>query len=71
MAARSGPRQADPSGDTAAASLELPAHQAEWQKFLDSVDRVVGDALEDVAQIGFGVQSAEFCRTDPPADSRT
>jgi hypothetical protein len=34
------------------------------QKFLDAIDWVICDALEDVAQVGFRIEPIEFGRTD-------
>ena len=34
------------------------------QEFFDAVDRMVGDACEDVRQIGFRIDSVQFGRAD-------
>jgi hypothetical protein len=34
------------------------------QQFFDAVDRMLSDTLDDVAQVCFGIQAVEFCRTD-------
>jgi hypothetical protein len=30
------------------------------EKFIDAVDRMVGDASQDLAQIGFAIEAIEF-----------
>lgn len=47
------------------ASAEVPR-----QQFLDAVDRMIGDALEHVAQIRLGVQPIEFGRLHQAVDRR-
>ena len=34
------------------------------QQFLDAIDRVIGDALDHVAQVRLGVQAVELGGTD-------
>lgn len=34
------------------------------QQFFNPIDRMVGDAFDDVAQVGFGVETVEFRGTD-------
>ena len=38
------------------------------QEFVDAVDRVVGDAGQHVAEIGFGIENVEFGVTDQAVD---
>jgi hypothetical protein len=44
---------------------EIPRKQ-----LLNAVDGVVGDASQDFAQIGFGIEAVEFCRIDQAVDRR-
>ena len=37
---------------------------------MDTVDRMVGDALQDVAQIEFGIEIVEFGRTEQAVNGR-
>lgn len=38
------------------------------QQGVDLVDRMLGDALEDMAQIGFGIEAVECSRADQAVD---
>ena len=38
------------------------------QQFLDSVDGMVGDALQDLAKISFRVEAVQFGRADQTVD---
>ena len=38
------------------------------QQFGDAVDRVIGDAREHVAQVGFGIEAVELGRADQAVD---
>jgi len=40
------------------------------QQVFDAVDGMVGDASHHVPQIGFGIQTVEFRRTDQAVDRR-
>lgn len=40
------------------------------QQLLDVVDRMLGDALQDVSQIGFRIKTVEFGRADEGGDRR-
>jgi hypothetical protein len=40
------------------------------QQFLDAVDGVVGDAGQHLTQIGFGIETVEFRRTNQTVDRR-
>ena len=31
-----------------------------WQQFVDAIDRMIGDAGEDVGEIGFGVEAVHL-----------
>jgi len=42
---------------------EVPGEQ-----FVDPVDRMVGDAGQDSAEIAFGIESIEFRRSDERVD---
>src|SRR5512147_1395494 len=39
------------------------------QEFGEAVDRVLGDASQDVAQVGFGVDAVQFARFDQAVDA--
>ena len=40
------------------------------QQFLDAVDGMVGDTRQHLAQIGFGIETVEFRRTNQAVDRR-
>ena len=40
------------------------------QQFFDAIDRVIGDALDDVAQVRFGIHAVELGRSDQTIDRR-
>ena len=42
---------------------------APWQQFLDATDRVIGDALNNVAQIRFRVEAIELGGADQAVDA--
>ncbi|AIP35837.1 hypothetical protein DR64_5508 [Paraburkholderia xenovorans LB400] len=39
-----------------------------WQQFVDAIDRVLGDASDDVAQVGLGIKAIQFGGTDQGID---
>jgi hypothetical protein len=43
--------------------IEIPR-----QQFVDAVDGMVGDTRQHLAQIGFGIETIEFRRTDQAVD---
>ena len=45
-----------------------PRRDIPGQQFADAVDRVVGDAAEHVAQVGFGIEPVELGRADQAVD---
>ena len=44
--------------------------QVPGQEFLDTVDRVIGDALQDMAKIEFGVEIVELGRAEQAVNGR-
>ena len=40
------------------------------QQFLDTVHRMIGDALQDVAQIEFRIETVEFGRAEQAVNGR-
>src|ERR1700729_2219808 len=44
--------------------------QVPGQEFLDTVDRVIGDALQDMAKIEFGVEIVELSRAEQAVNGR-
>ena len=41
------------------------------QQFCDAIDRVIGNAREHLAQIGFGIQAVQLSRTNESAIARS
>jgi hypothetical protein len=53
------------SGHFGRGGIEIPR-----QQFVDAVDGMVGDAGQHLAQIGFGIETVEFRRTNQAVDRR-
>jgi hypothetical protein len=39
-----------------------------WQQFVDAIDGVLGDASDDVAQVGLGIKAIQFGGTNQSVD---
>lgn len=39
-----------------------------WQKFVDAIDGMLGDASDDVAQVGLGIKAVQFGGADQRVD---
>jgi hypothetical protein len=39
-----------------------------WQQFIDAIDGVLGDASDDVAQVGLGIKAIQFGGTNQSVD---
>lgn len=50
--------------------LSILMPHAPREQFSDPVDRMVGDAGENVAKIGFGIETVELCGLDERQDRR-
>src|SRR5262245_32107598 len=46
----------------------LTCSDGPWQQFFDAIDRVIGDVLDDVAQVGFRIHTVELGRSDQAVD---
>jgi hypothetical protein len=44
--------------------------QVPGQEFVDTVNRIIGDALRDMAQIEFGIDMVELGRTEQAVNGR-
>lgn len=39
-----------------------------WQQLVDAIDRMLGDASDDVAQVGLGIKAVQFGSADECID---
>jgi hypothetical protein len=39
-----------------------------WQQFVDAIDGMLGDASDDVAQVGLGIKAIQFDGADQSVD---